>query len=125
MFDHYKAPGRAPESKGLMSVALLDTWCRDHCDDDDDDIRRAVLEGVGTILPQIVPTVEFAEVRRWYLEVNPIGFYRELGKFRRLCEEDTRIQLAGDSQSIQNIEAATTTGLRAADRLLATGILRH
>jgi protoporphyrinogen/coproporphyrinogen III oxidase len=125
MFDHYKAPGRAPESKGLMSVALLDTWCRDHWDDDDDDIRRAVLEGVGTILPRIVPTVEFAEVRRWYLEVNPIGFYRDLGKFRKLCEEDTRIQLAGDSQSMQNIEAATTTGLRAADRLLATGILRH
>jgi protoporphyrinogen/coproporphyrinogen III oxidase len=124
MVDHHKAEGRAPGSKGLLTLAILDTWARDHWDDDDDDIRRAVLGGLEKILPGVGATVEFVEVNRWYLEVSPIGFYRDLGKFRALCEQDTRIQLAGDSQSMQNIEAATTTGLRAADRLLATGILR-
>ena len=129
MFDHYKAAASRSTGNGQGAQAAQGNVNRDVRDnrnnDDDDDSRRAVLEGVGTILPRIVPTVEFAEVRRWYLEVNPIGFYRDLGKFRRLCEEDTRIQLAGDSQSMQNIEAATTTGLRATDKLLATEILRH
>jgi oxygen-dependent protoporphyrinogen oxidase len=124
MVDHHKAEGRAPGSKGLLTLAILDTWAHDHWDDDDDDIRRAVLGGLETILPGVGATVEFVEVNRWYLEVSPIGFYRDLGKFRALCAKDTRIQLAGDSQSMQNIEAATTTGLRAAERLLATGILR-
>lgn len=124
MVDHHKAEGRAPGGKGLLTLAILDSWARDHWDDDDDDIRRAVLGGLEKILPGVETTVEFVEVNRWYLEVSPIGFYRDLGKFRALCEQDTRIQLAGDSQSMQNIEAATTTGLRAADRLLATGILR-
>jgi protoporphyrinogen/coproporphyrinogen III oxidase len=124
MVDHHKAAGRAPSDKGLLTLAILDTWARDHWDDDDDDIRRAALGGLEKILPGVETTVEFVEVNRWYLEVSPIGFYRDLGKFRALCEQDTRIQLAGDSQSMQNIEAATTTGLRAADRLLATGILR-
>lgn len=124
MLDHHKAPGRAPDGRGLLTVALLDTWCRDHWDDDDDAICRAVLNGLDMIIPGIRDSVEFAQATRWQLEVNPIGFYRELGRFREICERDTRIQLAGDSQSMQNIEAATTTGLRAADRLLSTGILR-
>jgi protoporphyrinogen/coproporphyrinogen III oxidase len=67
--------------------------------------------------------VDFVEVSRWHLEVSPIGFYRDLGQFRTLCEQDSVIQLAGDSQSMQNLEAATTTGLKAADRLLSSGIL--
>jgi oxygen-dependent protoporphyrinogen oxidase len=123
MVDHHKADNRAPAGKGLLSLAILDSWARDHWDDDDDVIRTAVLDALEKILPGIGATVEFIEVNRWYLEVNRIGFYRDLGKFRGLCEQDTRIQLAGDSQSMQNIEAATTTGLRAADRLLATGIV--
>lgn len=124
MVDHNKAQGRVPAGKGLLTLAILDTWCREHWDDDADEIRRAVLGGLEKILPGTGASVEFAEVSRWYLEVSPIGFYRDLGKFRKLCEQDTLIQLAGDSQSMQNLEAATTTGLRAADRLLASGILR-
>jgi oxygen-dependent protoporphyrinogen oxidase len=113
-----------PAGKGLLTLTMLDTWGRDHWDDDDDQIRQSVLDGLEKILPWTAGAVDFVDVSRWHLEVSPIGFYRDLGKFRGLCEQDTRIQLAGDSQSMQNIEAATTTGLRAADRLLATGILR-
>ncbi|BDB44100.1 MULTISPECIES: protoporphyrinogen/coproporphyrinogen oxidase [Mycobacterium] len=124
MVDHNKAEGRVPAGKGLLTLTILDTWGRDHWDDDDDEIRRSVLDGLQKLLPWIAGAVDFVDVSRWHLEVSPIGFYRDLGRFRALCEQDTRIQLAGDSQSMQNIEAATTTGLRAAERLLATGILR-
>jgi protoporphyrinogen/coproporphyrinogen III oxidase len=124
MVDHNKAEGRVPAGKGLLTLTILDTWGRDHFDDDDDEIRQAVLDGLRKILPWTAEAVDFVDVSRWHLEVSPIGFYRDLGTFRSLCEQDTRIQLAGDSQSMQNIEAATTTGLRAAERLLATGILQ-
>jgi protoporphyrinogen/coproporphyrinogen III oxidase len=123
MVDHNKAEAHVPAGKGLLTLAILDTWGRDHWTDSDDDVRQLVLGGLTKLLPWTADMVDFVEVSRWHLEVSPIGFYRDLGQFRTLCEQDSVIQLAGDSQSMQNLEAATTTGLKAADRLLSSGIL--
>jgi protoporphyrinogen/coproporphyrinogen III oxidase len=60
---------------------------------------------------------EFVELHRWFQENNQVGFYRDLGRFRALCEHDHRLQLAGDFYSMQNLDAATTC-LRAAQRLM-------
>lgn len=122
LFDHHKAPDRAPADKGLLTVALLDSWSEDHRDDHDDDIGATVLAAVDDVIPGLVAQTEFTRVTRWRQEFNTVGCYRDLGRFRESCQSDTRVQLAGDSQCMQNIEYATTTGLRAADRLLATGL---
>ncbi|MUL65915.1 hypothetical protein BOO86_15675 [Mycobacterium sp. CBMA 234] len=122
MVDHNKDDGRVPANKGLLTLTILDTWSRDHWSDDDRTIKDLVLGGLEQLMPWISGSVDFADVSRWHLEVSPIGFYRDLGTFRSLSDRDTRIQLAGDSQSMQNIEAATTTGLRAADRLLRLSV---
>ncbi len=118
LFDHHKAPGRAPADKGLLTVAALDSWCAEHWDDDDDQIRQAMLGGLEQILPGTTDHIEFADVRRWREEYTTVGFYRDLGRFRLLCSQDRRIQLAGDSQAFQNLESATISGQRAAERLL-------
>jgi protoporphyrinogen/coproporphyrinogen III oxidase len=123
MLDHHKAPGRAPAGKGLLTVAALDSWSAEHWDDVDDQIRRAMLGAVERILPGTTDHVEFADVYRWREEYTTVGFYRDLGKFRELCGHDRRIQLAGDSQAFQNLESATISGQRAADRLLASQFL--
>jgi len=120
LLDHHKAPGRAPDGKGLLSLALLDSWCAAHWNDHDDDIRDAALAALEQILPGTIDHVEFAEVRRWRQEFNTVGFYRDLGRFRQLCDEDRRIQLAGDFFSMQNLESATISGQRAAERLLTS-----
>ena len=123
MLDHHKAPGRAPAGKGLLTVAALDSWSAEQWDDDDDQIRRAMLGAVERILPGTIDHVEFADVYRWREEYTTVGFYRDLGKFRQLCGQDRRIQLAGDSQAFQNLESATISGLRAAERLLSSQVL--
>ena len=123
LFDHHKAPGRAPAGKGLLTVAVLDSWSAERWDDDDDQIRQAMLDGLEQILPGTTDYIEFADVYRWREEYTAVGFYRDLGRFRQLCERDRRIQLAGDSQAFQNLESATISGQRAAERLLATHLL--
>lgn len=123
MLDHHKAPGRAPADKGLLTVAALDSWSEAHWADDDDQIRAALLAALDQILPGTTDYVEFADVLRWREEYTTVGFYRDLGRFRQLCEQDRRIQLAGDSQAFQNLESATITGQRAAERLLASHLL--
>jgi protoporphyrinogen/coproporphyrinogen III oxidase len=123
LFDHHKAPGRAPADKGLLTVAVLDSWSAEHWDDHDDQIRQAMLGGLEQILPGTTDHIEFADVRRWREEYTTVGFYRDLGRFRQLCGQDRRIQLAGDSQAFQNLESATISGQRAAERLLCGHIL--
>jgi oxygen-dependent protoporphyrinogen oxidase len=119
MFDHHKAPGRAPADKGLLTVAVLDSWSAEHWEDSDDQIREAILGALKQVLPGMTDHIEFADVRRWREEYTTVGFYRDLGKFRQLCDRDRRIQLAGDSQAFQNLESATISGQRAAERLLS------
>jgi oxygen-dependent protoporphyrinogen oxidase len=123
MLDHHKAPGRAPADKGLLSVAVLDSWSAEHWEDSDDRIRHAILAALEQILPGTTDHIEFADVRRWREEYTAVGFYQDLGKFRQLCDQDRRIQLAGDSQSFQNLESATISGQRAAERLLSGQVL--
>lgn len=114
MLDHHKAPGRAPEGKGLLSIAVLDSWCEQHWHDSDERVRTALLAAVDSLLPSSHDHAEFVELHRWFQEYNQVGFYRELGEFRARCQSDTRIQLAGDFHSMQNLEAATIAGLKAA-----------
>jgi protoporphyrinogen/coproporphyrinogen III oxidase len=123
MFDHHKAPGRAPADKGLLTVAVLDSWSAEHWEDSDDQIRQAVLPALEQVMPGMTDHIEFADVRRWREEYTTVGFYRDLGKFRQLCDRDRRVQLAGDSQAFQNLESATISGLRAAERLLSGHVL--
>ncbi|CDO90260.1 hypothetical protein AWC29_26540 [Mycobacterium triplex] len=123
MLDHHKAPGRAPAGKGLLTIAALDSWSEAHWADDDNQIRAALLTALDQILPGTTDYIEFADVFRWREEYTTVGFYRDLGRFRQICEQDRRIQLAGDSQAFQNLESATITGQRAAERLLASDLL--
>jgi oxygen-dependent protoporphyrinogen oxidase len=123
MFDHHKAPGRAPAGKGLLTIAALDSWSEVHWEDDDSQIRAALLAALEQILAGTTDYVEFAVVHRWREEYTTVGFYRDLGRFRQLCEQDRRIQLAGDSQAFQNLESATISGQRAAERLLSGQVL--
>ena len=51
MLDHHKTPARAPQGKGLISVAVLDSWCNAHWDDSDESIRTELLKAMDALLP--------------------------------------------------------------------------
>lgn len=116
--DHHKAPGRVPAGKGMLSLMPVWDWCESRFDIDDDVIIKETLASLDRLLPGVANTVEFAEVARWTQRYSPVGHYRELGRFRALCERDTNLQLAGDYFSYTNMESATCSGEAAAGRLL-------
>lgn len=118
VFDHNKASGRAPDGKGLLTVTTLSEWFEAHQDADDATLSELVVDAVDGLLPGTGGDVEFTAVHRWDQEFSRVGYYREIGRFRSVCETaDRRIQLAGDYHSSQNLNAATCAGERAA-RLL-------
>lgn len=115
--DHHKAPGRVPAGKGMLSLMPVWDWCEPRFHNDDDSIVRETLASLDTLLPGVADSVEFAEVARWSQRYNPVGHYRELGRFRAICDADSNIQLAGDYFSYTNMESATRSGEAAAQRL--------
>lgn len=116
--DHHKAPGRVPAGKGMLSLMPTWDWCEPRFDDPDDKIVAETLGSMERLLPGVADTVEFAEVARWTQRYSPVGHYRELGKFRAMCESDGNVQLAGDYFSYTNMESATCSGEAAAARLV-------
>jgi oxygen-dependent protoporphyrinogen oxidase len=117
-FDHHKAPGRAPDGKGLVTLTGINGWAEQHFDDQDDDIAAALTDALEAVLPGTRETVEFVAVQRWTQQYNPVGHYRDLGRFRAISDRDDRlVQLAGEYHSTPNLEAATRSGEQAASRL--------
>ena len=49
--DHNKAPGRAPEGKGLLTLALSNPWCERHWTDDDESLVTASMEALEQFMP--------------------------------------------------------------------------
>jgi protoporphyrinogen/coproporphyrinogen III oxidase len=118
--DHLKAPGRAPEGKGLLTLAMTEPWCEQHFEDDDQSVIETALEAVDRFMPGTSANVEFAEVQRWRQQYSSVGHYAGLREFRaRSAANDRTVQLAGEYLSAPHLSAATATGERAAAELHA------
>lgn len=119
-FDHHKAPGRTPAGKGLVTLTGINRWSETHYEDPDDDIVKALTQALATVLPGTEDAIEFVAVQRWAQQYNPVGHYRDLGRFRAISDRaDRLVQLAGEYHSSPNLEAAVRSGERAAGQLAA------
>jgi oxygen-dependent protoporphyrinogen oxidase len=121
ILEHNKAPGRAPEGKGLVTLYGMNDWSARHMDADDDTIVRDILaDGGERIVPGISDTIEFTRVNRWYpiLVYSHPGLYRALGRFHAARDRRSRIHLAGSYNSSGNLNTAAVAGERSARELL-------
>jgi oxygen-dependent protoporphyrinogen oxidase len=120
ILEHNKAPGRAPQGRGLVSLFMMNQWAVDHMDATDDQILSDVLPEVEKVLPGIGNDIEFTRVNRWYpvLVYSHPGLYKKLGRFHAARDRNSRIHLAGSYNSSGNVNTATTAGERAARELL-------
>jgi oxygen-dependent protoporphyrinogen oxidase len=118
--EHNKAPGRAPDGKGLVALYTLNEWALEHADDDDQTLLDAILPDAERVIPGLGGQIEFARVNRWYpvLVYSHPGLYRELGRFHASRPRASRIHLAGSYNSSGNVNTATVAGERAARELL-------
>jgi protoporphyrinogen/coproporphyrinogen III oxidase len=119
VLDHHRGGRRTPPDRGLLTVTAIGEFSRRHLDDDDQTVAAQLLDAVHAILPGVLGNVQFVGVNRWHQQVNPVGHYRALARFREASEGDLRVQLAGDFLAPQSLESATAAGERAARRLLS------
>lgn len=120
ILEHNKAPGRAPEGKGLVSLFMMNQWAVDRMEATDEQILADVLPDAEKVIPGLGADIEFARINRWYpvLVYSHPGLYRELGRFHASRDRSSRIHLAGSYNSSGNVNTATTAGERAARELL-------
>jgi protoporphyrinogen oxidase len=122
--DHHK-PGAVPEGAGLLNVALTEeasarTW---------DAPENVVVEGVLDQLLRRAPIGPLAPaqavVHRWprMLPLQRAGSLVRLGAFLRRGDRSPRLAFAGDYLIGPSVEAALTSGMRAASEL-AQGLER-
>ncbi|MCY1282538.1 protoporphyrinogen oxidase [compost metagenome] len=118
--EHNKAPGRAPDGKGLLSFMTMTEWAQTLIDEDDDVVRRQFLLAAEKVLPGISDDVDYTKVSRWHNIVvySRPGIYRELREFLQQRPRHTRIQLGGAFFSSTNLSSATVAGERAVRELL-------
>jgi oxygen-dependent protoporphyrinogen oxidase len=118
--EHNKAPGRAPEGKGLLCFLSMTEDAERLIGEDDDTVRAWFLRGAEKILPGVSDTVDYTRISRWeeVIVYSRPGLYRELGDFQKRRPRGTRIQLGGIFWSSSNICTATTSGERAVRELL-------
>jgi oxygen-dependent protoporphyrinogen oxidase len=125
ILDHNKAPGRAPEGKGLLATYSTAEWAAQLIEEDDDFVVNKVVDAVETVLPGIAGDIDFVRVHRWRNVVvySRPGLYAGLTEFYRHAPEG-RVRLAGDYFSSSNLNTATASGIKAArdlDSLLGSG----
>lgn len=117
--EHNKAPGRAPEGKGLIGLYSMNEWAVEHAEDDDDVVLRGLLRDAEPLMPGVAHDIEFVRVNRWYpvLVYSHPGLYRELGHFHATRRRNSRIHLAGSYNSSGNVNTAVAAGERSAREL--------
>jgi oxygen-dependent protoporphyrinogen oxidase len=121
VLDHNRAPGRAPEGKGLLTSYWHTAWADEQWDRSDGEIVDAALPAIDRVLPGVARTVEFTHVTRWRPAVvmSRPGTYRDLARFSAATDTSSRVQLCGDYLSASTTNASLCSGERAAERLLA------
>ncbi len=120
--EHNKAPGRAPEGKGLLAMLTMTEWAEQLIHEDDETVRRKILMAMEKIIPGLSDTVDFTRISRWpeVIVYSRPGLYKDLGRFQaRQAQTRSRIALAGVFRSSSNICTATVSGERAASDLVS------
>ena len=120
--EHNKAPGRAPEGKGLLTLLTMTEHAEKLIHEDDEYIQKDLLTSLDKLIPGVADTVDYTHVVRWneVIVYSRPGLYKELGTFLRRQPEGSRIQLAGVFRSSSNLCTATVGGETAAADLLTT-----
>jgi oxygen-dependent protoporphyrinogen oxidase len=119
--EHNKAPGRAPEGKGLVCLLTMCEWAEVLFDEDDATVLRKVTRAAEPLMPGFSDDIDYVQINRWdpCIVYSRPGLYRELGEFNARRPPDSPIKLAGSFFSSSNMCSATAAGERAVRELAA------
>jgi len=115
--DHHK-PGVAPPGAGLVNAALCDTASERLWHEEDAAVAELVLANLArTPIGRLEPSE--VVVHRWpaMLPCFYSGYLKQLASFQRRMERSPRMAFAGDYLLGPTVEAALTSGMRAATEI--------
>jgi oxygen-dependent protoporphyrinogen oxidase len=120
VLEHNKAPGRAPDGRGLVTAYWRQTWSDVRTGLDDAKLGQDALDTLDKAMPGLVTDVEWTHVQRWNpsIAVNFPGHLAALGRFTRSLDPASPVQLAGDYFSGTTTNSSLCSGEMAARRVL-------
>ena len=120
LLDHNKAPGRAPQGKGLLSTVWKDSWNRRQWDRDDKDVVADAIAAVRSLFPELVADVDCTHVQRWQFgpDIPAPGLHRQMARFHQAGDPRSRIRLAGDYMSTASTNVSASSAEKAARELV-------
>ncbi len=121
VFDHLKAPGRAPDGKGVISLFCRDSWARRHADAGDDVILAEVLRMAEPFVGDLRGDIESVVVQRWPYSIikSEVGLYRSMRAYECSLDPRRRLQIGSDFLSL-GMEAAVVSGQKLASNIVGT-----
>src|SRR5690606_35060406 len=117
-----KAPDLVPVGRGLLVAFVRPDVAPEIIEADPRHIVDSVLADLSAVYPGIDRRVNHARIYRWRVgnPVFPPGYPAALGTMRRTgIEGEGRLAIAGDYLQVSSVEGAVTSGLQAAERLVA------
>lgn len=117
--DHNKAPGRAPEGKGLLTVLLTHEYLERSEHLSDEQVLEYAIEIASKYHGDISGEVEETMVVRWPESVPTIdvGRFKRIAEFKKHLDPTARVQFASDLDRIPGLNGALVSGQEAAARV--------
>ncbi|MUL65917.1 hypothetical protein BOO86_15685 [Mycobacterium sp. CBMA 234] len=117
--DHNKAPNRAPEGKGLVTVLLSHQYLERTDDEPDEVLVNRAIQAFEQYVGPIPGDIEESVLVRWAEAVPaiPRGRFAMIADFTRKVDPTQRIQLASDLDRIPGLNGALVSGREAARRI--------
>jgi oxygen-dependent protoporphyrinogen oxidase len=118
--DHHKAPGRAPEGKGLLTVLLSHEYLQRSEELSDEQVLAYALDRASQYHGDLSSSLEEHAVVRWPESVPTIyaGRFRQIADFRARMNRTARVQFASDLDRIPGVNGALVSGHEAAQRIV-------
>jgi protoporphyrinogen oxidase len=122
VFDHNKAPGRAPAGKGVLSFFMSEEWATNNYDISDEDTVKIILDKAAQFVGNIADDIEEYHVQRWPYAIlkSEVGLYSTIAEYEAEPLPSGPIQLGGDFICMGSMETAVRVG-----ELGAKGIASH
>jgi oxygen-dependent protoporphyrinogen oxidase len=120
--DHLKAPGRAPDDKGLITITLdgRSPWARSKEGAPDQVFIDKALELVKPYYGDLAGQIEQQLVAHWpkVVPVNAPGYFKCIAAYERSIDTTDPVQFAGDLDPVAGLNAACVSGQKAAARVI-------
>lgn len=117
--DHNKAPGRAPEGKGLLSVLLSHEYLQRNEHLTDDEVLQQAVAVASRYHGNLAGDIEEHAVMRWPESVPTIdrGRFKLISRYHRDLDRGARVHYASDLDRMPGLNGSVSSGNAAAQRL--------